>query len=131
MVCIGRGATDSAPSMLLEVMDIAAAIGSKPAVCSALDVCAGLAAALEDWKTCAMFFGAAEASRKKTGLRRDPADEAFISPLIAAARDAFGPENFDGAAADGDARTDEAEARAQVWLEERRNHAGPSAVTAC
>jgi predicted ATPase/class 3 adenylate cyclase len=131
MVCIGRGATSAAPPMLLEAVQIAAAIGSRPAGFSALEVCAGLAAAREDWKVCATFFGAAEANREKTGLRRDPADDAFIAPLVATARGAFGSGPFDAAASEGAGFAEEAEPRAQAWLEDLVTRTRLSSVTAC
>jgi hypothetical protein len=121
MVCIGRGTTDLVPPMLLEVLSIATAIGSRPAGCSALDVCAALAAVREDWTRCATFFGAAEAIREKTGLHRDPADDAFLAPVITAARNAFGIQRFDAAVSEGKTLAEQAEARAQAWLQDRAN----------
>jgi len=117
MVSIGGGTTTLAPAMLLEVMRIANAIGSRAVGCSALDVCAGLAAARGDWSNAAVFFGAAESHREKTGLRRDPADEGFLAPLIAAARLTVATDAFAAAEAEGNLLSDDAAARATSWLE--------------
>jgi predicted ATPase/class 3 adenylate cyclase len=94
MVSIGRGSLNDAPAMLLEVLTIAEESGFKPAGQSALEVCAGLSAARGDWERAARFFGAAEMQISETGLHRDPADEAFLAPLIGKARDALGAAAF-------------------------------------
>jgi predicted ATPase/class 3 adenylate cyclase len=94
MVRIGSNAGDRARLMLLEVMKIGEEIGSKPVRRSALEVCAGLAAARKHWLQAAQFFGVAEAQRELTKLRRDPADQAFLDPLIACARRALGNHSF-------------------------------------
>ena len=51
-----------------------------------LKVSAGLGSLKEDWENAAVLFGAAEAQTARTGLRRDPADEVFLAPLVARAR---------------------------------------------
>jgi hypothetical protein len=100
------------------VLAIAEAIGSRPAVQSAVEVSAGLAAASQAWEDAARFFGAAEAQAEETGLQRDPADEAFLTPLIAQAKEALGDQRFNAVRAAGRAlRTDAAMAEARVWLE--------------
>ena len=101
MVSIGQGATERVAPMLLEVLAIAGEIGSKPAGQSVLEVCAGYAAWRGDWTQAARFFGAAEAHMAETGIHRDPADEAFLMPLIARARVALGEAAFGAAAAAG------------------------------
>jgi hypothetical protein len=106
--------------MLLEVLSIAAETRSKPTVQSALEVCAGLAAAQEDWMLAVRFFGAAEAQAKQIGLRRDPADEAFLAPLVSRAREALDQEAFSCAEAEGYALTsDQALVEARMWVNER------------
>jgi tetratricopeptide (TPR) repeat protein len=94
MVCVGSNAGDRARSMLLEVMKIGEEIGSKPVSRSALEVCAALAAAHEHWLQAAQLFGVAEAQREQTTLRRDPADQAFLDPLMERARQALGNSKF-------------------------------------
>jgi hypothetical protein len=120
MVSIGRGFGAGARSMLLEVMAIAERIGSKPAEQSALEVCAGLAAADADWQRAARYFGVAEAEAAQTGLQRDPADAAFLLPLIARAKDGLGATDYAAAEDLGRALSpDEALRQARSWLEGR------------
>ncbi len=101
MVSIARSSIQRVPSMLTEVLSIAAEIGSRPAALSALEVCAGLAAGKQEWLLAAQFFGAAEEQTGKMGLRRAPADEAFLLPLVALARKNLGPPAFSRAEAEG------------------------------
>jgi hypothetical protein len=121
MVSIRRGQLEAARTLLLEVLTIAEAIASQPAAQSAVEVSAGLAAESEAWQDAARFFGAAEAQAERTGLQRDPADEAFLAPLIAGAKQALGDQAFHAAQAAGRALTS-ADALAQVraWLGEAR-----------
>ena len=117
MVSIGRGSRDRAVEMLLEVHAIAGEIGSKPVGQSVLEVSAGLAALRNDWARAVAFFGAAESQAGQTGLHRDPADEAFLAPLIAKARDALGAVAFAEAEASGHAFTyEEVMAQVRAWL---------------
>jgi non-specific serine/threonine protein kinase len=90
MVAIIRGLTDRARNTLLDVISIAEETGSRSAGGSVLDVSSGLAASLEAWQPAARFYGAAEAHMNYTGIRRDPTDEAFLSPLIENARARLG-----------------------------------------
>jgi tetratricopeptide (TPR) repeat protein len=120
MVSIGRRAADRAREMLLEVLSIAEEIGSRAAGQSLLDVTAGLAALREKWGRAALFFGAAEAQTAQTGLHRDPADETFLAPLIATAREALGSTAFGAAEAAGQSLSyEEAIVQVRTWLEDR------------
>jgi predicted ATPase/class 3 adenylate cyclase len=120
MVSIGRRAADRAREMLLEVLSIAEEIGSRAAGQSLLDVTAGLAALRENWERAALFFGAAEAQTAQTGLHRDPADEAFLAPLIATARESLGSAAFGAAEVAGHSLSyEEAIVQARTWLENR------------
>jgi predicted ATPase len=117
MVSIGRGSSDRAVEMLLEVHAIAGEVGSKPVGQSVLEVSAGLAALREDWPRSAAFFGAAESQAGQTGLHRDPADEAFLAPLIAKGRKALGASAFASAEASGRAMPyEEVMAQVREWL---------------
>jgi predicted ATPase/class 3 adenylate cyclase len=117
MVAIGRGSGERAGGMLLEVQAIAEEIGWHPAGQSVLEVCAGLAASRADWEHAACFFGAAEAQTGESGLHRDPADDAFLTPLVAQARKALGPAAFGAADAAGRALSyEQAMAQARSWL---------------
>jgi tetratricopeptide (TPR) repeat protein len=117
MVSIGRGSTERASGMLLEVLDIADEIGSKPVGQSALEVCSGLAGAAGRSEDAARLYGAAEAHAEHTGLHRDPADEAFLAPLVAKVRAALPEATYTAAEAAGRALGYEkalAEARASL-----------------
>lgn len=117
MVLIGRELTGRAATTLLEVIAIADEIGSQPAGQSVLEVSAGLAACEADWQRAARFFGAAEAQAKQSGLRRDPADEAFVAPLMAKARQALGDATFDSHQHSGGLLSyEDAVSQARNWL---------------
>lgn len=113
----GDGA--AARALLLQALDIAAEIGSRRMTQSALEVAAGLAATESAWKEAARLFGAAAAQASDTGLRREPADEAFLAPLMARARASLAA-SFDELEAQGRALTDsEATRAARDWLTSR------------
>jgi len=117
MVAIGRGSAQRAAALLLEVLAIADETGSKPAVQCALGVSAGLAGMRKDWERAARFYGAAETQTYVTGIQRDPADEAFLVPLIEQTRAALGEPRFTAAAAAGRLLPFEgAIAEARAWL---------------
>lgn len=119
MVSISRGTGHRAAKSLLDVIAIAGEIGSKRVGQSALDVVAGLAAERENWELAARFFGASEAQTGQTGLRRDPADAAFLMPLIEKTQTAIGTEAFRAAEGAGGAVTYEAAiTEAQDWLKQ-------------
>jgi predicted ATPase/class 3 adenylate cyclase len=117
MVEIGRGSESRARDMLVEVHWIAREIGSKAAGQGLIDVACGLASLRGQWERVARYYGAAEQQTAQTGLHRDPADEAFLSPLIAAARGALAPDAFDSAESAGRALSyDEALSEVEAWL---------------
>jgi tetratricopeptide (TPR) repeat protein len=118
MVAIGRGSADRAREILVEALQIAAQIGSKPACRNALDVAAGLAALLGDWTRSARIYGTAQLELEQTGVRRETADEAFLVPLVAKAREALGESMFAAAEAEGRALAfEEAATETRAWLE--------------
>lgn len=120
MVSIGCAAGERAQGMLLEVLAICEETGSKEVGQSLLDVCAGLAALREEWERAARFYGAAAAQTERTGLRRDPTDEAFIAPLISKAGVALGEASYPAKESDGRALSyQEAMAEARAWLAHR------------
>ena len=117
MVAIERGMAKRAHSLLLEVLTITEQSGSKRAGQSALEVCAGLAALRKDWGHAARFYGVAERQTADTGLRRDPADEAFLRPWMSRAHDALGDAAFADSQASARALTfEQGIAEAQAWL---------------
>ncbi len=118
MVAIARGDGHRARAMLLEVLAIAEEVGSIRVGQSALEVCAGLAASLGDASRAARLYGVAEAQTAATGIHRDPADEAFLAPLVAQARASLAPVAFAAAEEAGRALAyEEAIAEALTWLE--------------
>ena len=117
MVAIERGAAQRARSLLLDVLTIMEQSGSKRAGQSVLEVSAGLAALREDWKHAARFYGAAERQTGDTGNRRDPADDAFLQPLMSKTQSALGDAGFEDAQALGRAVTyEQGIAEAGAWL---------------
>jgi predicted ATPase/class 3 adenylate cyclase len=120
MVSIGRQLPDRARERLREVLAIAREIGSKRDGQSVLEVSAGLASLCRDWDKSALFFGAAEGLAARMGLHRDPADEAFLAPLIANAKNAIGMEGFAVAERAGQALSyEDALSVASAWLDGR------------
>jgi non-specific serine/threonine protein kinase len=118
MVSIDLEAGDRALSMLREALAIADEIGSKRVGQSVLEVSAGLAALRAEWEWAVRLFGAAEAQAAQTGLHRDPADEAFVAPRIARAREALGTAIAAAEAPGGAITYDEAMGAARRWLED-------------
>jgi len=120
MVSIGRGNSDGVCSALLDALAIADEIGFRPAGQSVLEVSAGLAALFEQWERVADFFGVAEAQTEQTGLHRDPADEAFLLPLVTRARTALGGGAFAAAENAGRRRPYlEAIEDVRLWLQSK------------
>jgi predicted ATPase/class 3 adenylate cyclase len=118
MVSISRGSAHLARGMLLEASMIAMEIGSKPVGQSVLDVAAGLAASCKDWERAARLFGAVEAQTTRTGIRRDPADESFLAPLMENARQTLAPTLFTQLEAAGRALAyEDAMEDVRRWLE--------------
>ena len=117
MVAIDRAEPERSRESIAEAIAIAAETGSKPVAQGALDACAGLAAARGQWEHAARFCGMARALLDLTGLHRDPADEAFLAPRAAAARQALGDAAFGEAQAAGLALgPGEALAEARAWV---------------
>ena len=127
MVSINRGCGVDARRMLLEVVEIAEHIGSTQAGQSALEVCAALASANQDWVTAARLFGVAEAATGTTAMQRDPADAAFLQPWIDKARISLGAKDFAAAESAGRALAlEDGLAQVRRWLS---GNWGPSDAT--
>jgi len=117
MVSIGRNDDVDARICTVRALGIAEELGSRAIGQSVLEVCAGLAAWLEDWERSARLFGAAESQARETGIHRDPGDESFLSPLVGKARVFLGEERFNAAQADGERLSYvDAIAEARAWL---------------
>jgi tetratricopeptide (TPR) repeat protein len=117
MVAVGRRSVDRARKMLLEALGIAEETGAKRVGQSVLEVCAGLATSNLEYEFAARCYGAVEAQTAQTQLQRDPADEAFLAPLIAKARQALGAGKFVTAKDGGRALSyEQAIGEARAWL---------------
>jgi predicted ATPase/class 3 adenylate cyclase len=128
MVRIAGGNGEGARTTLLEALAIGEEIESRTVIQSVLEVTAGLAAWRDDWRSCARLFGAAEAHGARTGVSRDPADEAFLAPRIAAMRRAAGEGAFAEAETAGRAlAAGQALHEARAWLSGRGSRAQPQA----
>ena len=117
MVAVARGSSDRARVLLLEVLEIVRETGSKSAGQSTLEVSAGLAVVRADYARAARLHGAADAQMRQTSLHSDPADAAFLTPLLDRARAALGAEGFASGKQAGTALAyDEAIGEARAWL---------------
>jgi predicted ATPase/DNA-binding winged helix-turn-helix (wHTH) protein len=90
---------------------------------SVLEVCAGLAAMASDWDRAARLYGAAAAEAARSGVRPDPADEAFLARHMEKARAARGPEFFAALEKRGrELSYEHALEEARAWLGEAHPH---------
>jgi hypothetical protein len=83
MVLVDADALDQVPGLLREVADIAAETGSTAVAQCVLDVCAGLASRRAEAAVAARFLSRGEMLCRQMGMRRDPADAAFVAAAIA------------------------------------------------
>ena len=114
---IASGTAAKASEVLRGAVPLALRTGSSRIEQSVLEVCAGLAAANQDATHAARFYGAAESRARRTGLRRDPADQAFLAPLMAQARERLGNDRFQREADEGGQLADDHAAReVHEWL---------------
>ena len=112
------GSGERVRALLLEGLTIARAIGSARGDGYVVEVAAGLAVLEGKWESAARFYGAVQARFQEIGLRRTPADDAFLAFQIAKARRALGDEAFTAAEAAGRAATWERELiEVRAWLE--------------
>jgi hypothetical protein len=118
-VSIARASPAGVPAMLFEGVTLAERIGSKPLGAYVLLIASALATALGEWKHAAQLYGAGDAQLKQTGFQQEPADEAFLAPLIGKVRNTLGASAFAAAEAEGHAFSYEAAlAEARAWLTE-------------
>jgi non-specific serine/threonine protein kinase len=117
MVTIGLRSLERTRELLREALSIADELGSRRVGQGVLEGSAGLAAAQREWGRAARVYGAAEAQRLRMGLQRDPADEAFLSPMLATAHKALGDTAYAAAEVAGRALTyEDAVAEIAGWL---------------
>jgi predicted ATPase/class 3 adenylate cyclase len=101
MVALCRGDRERALPYARRVVDIVRETGSRAVGQGLLDVAAALAADARSWSDAARYLGAAEAQTEATGIRRDAADEAAVSPWRIATCEALGTEAFERLFAEG------------------------------
>jgi tetratricopeptide (TPR) repeat protein len=107
----------AAAQALGEAGERVADLGSVALAQFVVDCGSGLAADRAEWGLAAALHGAAEAMILATGLHRDPADDLFVRPRIAAARTELGASAFDLSVAQGRGWPEaEARRRLQAWL---------------
>ena len=117
MVNVVAGRIEPALQMQAESLAIADELGSRRGRLVVMEVCAGMAAMQGQHALAAQLDGAAEAHTLQMGRHRDPADEAYLRPLLAHARQTLGPAGFDVAQAAGRALPyDDAVAELRQWL---------------
>jgi predicted ATPase/class 3 adenylate cyclase len=128
-VALERGSVDRARELLREAVMVAQDIGSTRAGQNALEVASGLAVLCADWERAARIFGSIEAQLEQMGLRRTPADEAFLASRIAKARAALGDAAFAAAEAAGRSLTyDDALDEVRAWLQTPPRSGTPRSV---
>jgi predicted ATPase/class 3 adenylate cyclase len=116
MVRIQRGERDGSFSAASEALDISERLRSLPLIKSAIEVACGLAASQGDFALAARLFGVAEEQGDRTGIGRDPADDAFLAPLVTKSREALGDRYAQLQAAGRALPADEALRETRAWL---------------
>jgi tetratricopeptide (TPR) repeat protein len=117
MVAVVQHDHARAREMLLESLAISDELGSRRGRLVVMEVCAGLAASLEQWPLTPRFDSAADIHTVQMGRRRDVPDAAFLAPLIEQAKRALGHEHYDAAVAAGRTLSyDDAVAEMAKWL---------------
>jgi len=120
MVAIARHSDESARALVREVFAIVEETALRRVVQSALDVSVGLACLRREWERAARYWGAAETLTDDIGVQRDPADQAFVEPMIAKTREELGEARFTSAEASGRALSFQAAVTdAREWLSTR------------
>ena len=117
-VSVMAGKLERARCLLLESLQLATDAELRGMGEDVLEVAAGLASVRWEYRTAARFYGAAMARMGDSGSQREPVDEAFVAPLMAAAEAALGPAEFALARAQGWALgRDAAIADVKRWLD--------------
>ena len=91
ILAILRSNPRGARAHLLEAVTVSESLSLTRLGLATVEVCSGFAASRGEFERAARFYGVAEAENSATGLHRDPADEAFLAPLIQKAREELGP----------------------------------------
>jgi predicted ATPase/class 3 adenylate cyclase len=116
MVAVESRDAARARELLLDALTIIDETAARYAGQSLLEITAALAVLRGEHRVAAQLYGVAEAESARHGMRRDPADAAFLDPQMAAARAALGGA-FSGEEEAGRALSyDEGLARARAFL---------------
>ncbi len=107
MVTLGRQRTDGVPALIAEALQIGVVADFKSVALGVLDASIGLATLEGDALLAARLHGAAQALLRQTGLQRDAADAAFLSPLLTSARQQINAASWLAAEAAGQAASTE------------------------
>jgi hypothetical protein len=108
IVAVARKDAAGARRLLASVLAIVDETGSRQIAQCLLEVVAGVAALAADWPSVGIFYGAAQAQMRQTGIQRDPADAAALAPHVNESRRVLGAEPFAAAVREGEQRTREA-----------------------
>jgi tetratricopeptide (TPR) repeat protein len=116
MVRLQSGEPDGALAAAMEALDISESLRSQPLLKSVVEVASGLAASRGDFAFAARLYGAAEAQGKSTALGRDPADDAFLAPLVKKCAEALAERYAEVESAGRALAPDEAMRETRAWL---------------
>ena len=112
------GTGERVRALLQEGLAIARAIGSTRGEGYVVEVTASLAVLENKWAAAARFYGSVQARFREIGLKRTPADDAFLDLQMAKARQALGTKAFTTAEAAGRAVPwDDMLKEVRTWLE--------------
>jgi predicted ATPase/DNA-binding CsgD family transcriptional regulator len=131
MAALALKALPQARERLRASLAICDELDSKRGRLVVMEVCAGLAADLEDWAHAVRFDTAARRLTAAMGRRRDVVDEAFLAPRITRARKALGRKPALACDAEAEALDyDTAIDAMQAWLDSRQDLASPASTDA-
>lgn len=109
----GRGG-----ALLREALPIFEEMGGERNLHILLFFSAGLASLHGEWERAARFVGASDRDLERMSMRREPADEAALAPMLAAIRRSLGNVEYAAAEAAGRAlQRPQAARELRVWLE--------------
>jgi predicted ATPase/class 3 adenylate cyclase len=119
MIALSQSGAPAVPGAILLLQRVLAACEqgrSQQLIQSALEVATGAACELGRWSEAAEFWSWAEAMARHSGLKRDPADEAFVAGHVARMEQALGPAALRQRVRDADLQPDLAViSRLQQW----------------
>ena len=94
---ISMGDLRSVPALAIESMEIATENNFRMLLSNFCDIMVGLEAGRGNWDLAARFYGVTEARNKELNYRREPADEAYIEPIVQQIRENLDSETFQAA----------------------------------